>query len=77
VSKLKYCLVNGNDVLGYLWETEKLGNVLIMNKSVDFNTPLEIYIKTETRGFEKVSEIDMVTDFMEILQYNLKKEGLE
>lgn len=77
MSKLKYCLVNGNDVLGYLWETEKLGNVLIMNKSVDFNTPLEIYIKTETRGFEKVSEIDMVTDFMEILQYNLKKEGLE
>ena len=41
MSKLKYCLVNGNDgVLGYLWETEKLGNVLIMNKSVDFNTTI-------------------------------------
>jgi hypothetical protein len=76
MSKVKYLIVNGDNVLGMFYETEHLGNVFVMQEKVNFNFPLEIYTRQES-GFEKVSEIDIVTDFMEILQYNLKKEGLE
>ena len=77
MSKLKYYIINGDRLLGTFWETENLGNVLVMESKVDFNNPLEIYTNTETEGFLKVSDVDIIEDFLEILNYNLKKEGLE
>jgi len=77
MSKVKYFIINGDKVLGRFWETEKLGNVFIMESQIDLNNTLKIYMRDNDFGVTEIVDIDILNDFMEILQYNLKKEGLE
>jgi hypothetical protein len=77
-SKIKYFVINHDTVLGTFWETEKLGNVLVMTGNIDLNFPIQIVGRDETGNFNEFKEIDIVKEFMNILDINLlKKENNE
>ena len=68
MSKPKYFILNGDNFLGTFWETEKLGNVLVIQDKIDLNNPIQIIAESDTGVWSKIiKNIDMIETFMEIL----------
>ena len=62
MSKAKYAIRNGQDVVGLLWENEKLGKVLVTypDIKIDMNFDLEIW---DIETHEVIDYIDL-RDFL-------------
>lgn len=43
MSKAKYAIRNGDNILGILWENDSLGKILVTSGNIDPNFGLEIY----------------------------------
>lgn len=62
--KLKYVIINGDDLLGYVYESEEFGRTIVIEKELDFNFPVKIW-NTETQ--EVLGETDFKKFIFDIL----------
>jgi len=61
-SKLKYIIVNGDGVLGMVYENEKYGRTMVIQGNIDSNFPIQIF-DYENNNVQ-VSETTEVFEFL-------------
>jgi hypothetical protein len=50
MNKVKYILVNGDTAIGIVYESDKYGRTLVLEKPLDSNWPLQIFEQGKTDG---------------------------
>ncbi len=67
MSKPKYIVINGNSIVGVLWENEKQGKVLVTNDvKIDINSDIEI---RDVFTDEAVNNVDLRDFLLEIIPH--------
>lgn len=64
MSEAKYIVINGDTILGVLWENESLGKVFVTDGKIDLNFDLEI--RDFTTG-ENVKNVDLREFILDVI----------
>jgi hypothetical protein len=67
MNKAKYWLVNGDSIIGIVYESDKYGRTLVLTEKIDVNYPINIY---STDKVEVVEETDFIEFIHSLLPVN-------
>lgn len=57
MNNIKYVIMNGDSVIGFIWEDDKLGRSIVVNDKIDLRYSVELYDRDK---LEKVSDVNFV-----------------
>jgi hypothetical protein len=66
MSKVKYVIMNGENAF-LVYEHEKLGHVIVIDRSLDINAGLKVMQRSEDGCWSDSTSVDLIEFFLSIL----------
>lgn len=64
MNNIKYVIMNGDSVIGFIWEDDERGRSIVVNDKIDLRYSVELYDRDK---MEKVSDVNFVNFIFNML----------